>query len=612
MCGIVGYIGMEAAAPILLEGLSKLEYRGYDSAGMAVRRDEKPVQIAKARGKLDALEKLTCGGKALDGNCGIAHTRWATHGEPNVENAHPHFSDDRHVVLVHNGIIENHRDLKKKLKKKGYGFYSDTDTEVAAKLIDYYHKKYGGTPVEAIARSMMRMRGSYALAVLFDSHPGEIYAARKDSPLIVAETAQACHLASDVQAILKHSRSIYYVDNMEIVRLDGGRAEFFSVDEERMDKRPVYISWKAEAAEKGGYAHFMLKEIHEQDRAVRDTIASMLRDDRIDLEKAGLTKDEILRIQDMYILGCGSAYHAGLVMQHAMEELARIPVRAEIASEFRYRRALLGSDTLVVIISQSGETADSIAALRRAKELGARTLAIVNVPGSAIAREADLSIYTLAGPEVAVATTKAYSAQLAVGYVLSIGFAHARGALDRNRYAELVSELKTLPDKIARTIRGRERVQLLAAKLCNTRSAFFIGRGIDYALCMEGSLKLKEVSYIHSEAYAAGELKHGAISLIEDGTLVVGVFTREELFEKMQSNMAECSSRGAWLVGITNYGNDSAGNASDFTIFIPRTEVLFAASLAVVPLQLLAYYVSLERGEDVDKPRNLAKSVTVE
>ena len=612
MCGIVGYIGNDLAAPILLDGLSKLEYRGYDSAGLAVRDGDKTIEIVKAKGRLKELKEKTDGGMALKGSCGIGHTRWATHGEPSTENAHPHHSDDNAVVLVHNGIIENYQFLRDKLVKNGYSFYSQTDTEVATKLIDYYYKKYKGGPVEAIARSMMRIRGSYALAIMFKDYPGEIFATRRDSPMIIGVEGDAAYLASDVPAILKYTRSVYYIDNMEIARLGKGTVRFCTVDQEPIEKQPVQITWDAESAERAGFEHFMIKEIHEQPRVVTDTINSIVREGRVDLSEAGISEEMLRSFSQVHIVACGSAYHVGVVTQYVMEDLARIPVRVDIASEFRYRKPLLTPDSLVIIISQSGETADSLAALREAKSQGVQTLAIVNVVGSSIAREADHVIYTYAGPEIAVATTKAYSTQLIVGYLVSIELAHARGQIGDGEYDRLIAELKTLPDKIERVIEDKERIQWFAAKFSNAREAFFIGRGIDYAISLEGSLKMKEISYVHSEAYAAGELKHGTISLIENGTLVIGILTQEELYEKMISNMAECKSRGAYLMGITNYGNYNTEDTADFTVYIPKTDPHFTASLAVIPLQLLGYYLSITKGLDVDKPRNLAKSVTVE
>ena len=548
----------------------------------------------------------------MHGTCGIGHTRWATHGEPSELNAHPHCSDDRNVVGVHNGIIENYQELREKLQHKGYNFYSDTDTEVAIKLIDYYYKKYEHTPVDAINHAMVRIRGSYALAIMFRDYPEEIYAARKDSPMIIGVADGESFVASDVPAILKYTRNVYYIGNMELCRLQKGNVTFYNLDGDEIEKDLVEIQWDAEAAEKAGFEHFMMKEIHEQPKAVRDTVNSVVRDGKIDLGGVGITEEEIQKLQQIYIVACGSAYHVGVAAQYVIEELAQIPVRVELASEFRYRRMLFAPNSLVIIVSQSGETADSLAALREAKAHGIKTLAIVNVVGSTIAREADHVFYTLAGPEIAVATTKAYSTQLIASYILSIEFARVRGMIDEDRTAELIAELQTIPDKIEKLLEDKERIQWFAAKQMNAQNMFFIGRGIDYAVSLEGSLKMKEISYIHSEAYAAGELKHGTISLIEPGTLVIGVLTQQDLYEKTVSNMVECKSRGAYLMALTTYGNYSIEDCAEFVIYIPKTDPLFAASLAVIPLQLMGYYVSVAKGLDVDKPRNLAKSVTVE
>lgn len=612
MCGIVGFIGSHQAAPILLDGLSNLEYRGYDSAGLAVRDGDAPVQIVKAKGRLKALAEKTNNGETLKGTCGIGHTRWATHGEPSETNAHPHCSDDGNVVGVHNGIIENYQELKDKLVRKGYTFYSSTDTEAAIKLIDYYYKKYEGTPVDAINHAMVRIRGSYALAVMFRDYPGEIYVARKDSPMILGVTDGECYVASDVPAILKYTRQVYYIGNMEMARLADGAVTFYNLDGDEISRELTEIEWDAEAAEKGGFEHFMMKEIHEQPKAVADTLSSVIRDGRLDLSGVGLTAEEIRDISQVHIVACGSAYHVGAVAQYVMEDLAELPVRIDVASEFRYRKPLLDPRSLVIVISQSGETADSLAALREAKQCGVKTLAIVNVVGSSIAREADNVFYTMAGPEIAVATTKAYSTQLMAVYCLALQFALVRGKMDEKRYSTLLEELQTIPEKIEKILEDKERIQWFAAKNSMAKDVFFIGRGIDYAVSLEGSLKLKEISYIHSEAYAAGELKHGTISLIENGTLVIGVLTQEQLYEKMLSNMAECGSRGAYLMGLTSYGRYDIEDAVNFAVYVPRIDEHFAASLAVIPLQLLGYYVSVARGLDVDKPRNLAKSVTVE
>ena len=612
MCGIVGYVGSQQAAPILLDGLSKLEYRGYDSAGLAVRNGTEETEVIKAKGRLKVLFEKTNGGTAVPGTCGIGHTRWATHGEPSENNAHPHMSDDGNVVAVHNGIIENYQELKNKLLRKGYTFYSETDTEVAVKLIDYYYKKYEGTPVDAINHSLVRIRGSYALAVMFKDYPEEIYVARKDSPMILGVGDGESFIASDVPAILKYTRNVYYIGNLEMAKVSKEEITFYNLDGEEIQKKMKTVDWDAEAAEKAGYEHFMMKEIHEQPRAVKDTLNSVLKDGKIDLTDIGLAEEDIRRTRQIYIVACGSAYHVGMVAQYVIEDLVKIPVRVELASEFRYRKPILDPNGLVIIISQSGETADSLAALRETKAQGIRTLGIVNVVGSSIAREADKVFYTLAGPEISVATTKAYSTQLMASYILAIQFAKVKNTITEEQYENYIAELQAIPEKIEKIIEDKERIQWFAAKQANAKDAFFVGRGIDYAICMEGSLKMKEISYVHSEAYAAGELKHGTISLIEDGTLVIGVLTQPELYEKTISNMVECKSRGAYLMGLTTYGNYSIEDTADFVVYIPKTDEHFEASLAVIPLQLMGYYVSVAKGLDVDKPRNLAKSVTVE
>lgn len=612
MCGIVGFTGCHQAAPILLDGLSKLEYRGYDSAGIAVRDGEGETEVIKAKGRLKVLSEKTNDGESVPGTCGIGHTRWATHGEPSENNAHPHVSDDGNVVAVHNGIIENYQELKDKLLRKGYAFYSETDTEVAVKLVDYYYKKYEGTPVDAINHAMVRIRGSYALAIMFKDYPEEIYVARKDSPMILGVSDGESYVASDVPAILKYTRNVYYIGNLEMARVRKGEITFYNLDGEEIQKQMKTIEWDAEAAEKAGFEHFMMKEIHEQPKAVQDTLNSVVKDGQIDLSEIGLTDENIQDIDQIYIIACGSAYHVGMAAQYVFEDIVRVPVRVELASEFRYRNPILNPKALAIIISQSGETADSLAALRLCKENNIRTLGIVNVVGSSIAREADNVFYTLAGPEISVATTKAYSTQLIAAYALAIQFAKVKGTISEEQYAAYIKELETLPDKIQRIIDDKERIQWFASKQANAKDVFFIGRGIDYAICLEGSLKMKEISYIHSEAYAAGELKHGTISLIEDGTLVIGVLTQPSLYEKTVSNMVECRSRGAYLMGLTTFGNYNIEDTADFTVYMPKTDPHFATSLAVIPLQLLGYYVSVAKGLDVDKPRNLAKSVTVE
>ena len=612
MCGIVGFTGVQQAAPILLDGLSKLEYRGYDSAGIAVRNGENETEIVKAKGRLKVLAEKTDNGAAVLGSCGIGHTRWATDGEPSESNAHPHKSDDGNVVAVHNGIIENYLELKEKLTRKGYVFYSETDTEVAVKLIDYYYKKYEGTPIDAINHAMVRIRGSYALAVMFKDYPEEIYVSRKDSPMILGIEDGESYIASDVPAILKYTRNVYYIGNMELACVRKGEITFYNLHGEEIEKELKTIKWDAEAAEKAGFEHFMMKEIHEQPKVVGDTLNSVLKDGQFDLSSVGLSEEEIKDISQIYIVACGSAYHVGIAAQYVIEDLAKIPVRVELGSEFRYRNPLLDPKGLVIVISQSGETADSLAALRESKEKGVRTMAIVNVVGSSIAREADSVFYTLAGPEIAVATTKAYSTQLMATYILALQFAKVRGEISDETYKNKIAELQTIPDKIAKILDDKERIQWFASKQANAHDVFFVGRGIDYAICMEGSLKMKEISYIHSEAYAAGELKHGTISLIEDDILVVGVLTQPDLYEKTISNMVECRSRGAYLMGLTTFGQYNIEDSTDFAVYIPKIDPHFATSLAVIPLQLLGYYISVAKGLDVDKPRNLAKSVTVE
>ena len=608
MCGIVGYIGKEEAAPILLDGLSKLEYRGYDSAGIAVF-DGESINVAKTKGRLKVLSELTHDGRMLPGTLGIGHTRWATHGSPSDTNAHPHLNSEETIVVVHNGIIENYLKLKKKLESKGYRFVSETDTEVIAHLLDYY---YRGNPLEAVTKIMHRMEGSYALGIIFKDHPNELYAVRKDSPLIVGHTDGGSIIASDVPAVLKYTRDVYFIENEEIVRLTEQNMEFFTVDEEPLKKEPVHIDWDANAAEKGGYEHFMLKEMYEQPKAIADTFSPRIKDGRIEIEELGMDDEAIRAVKKIVIVACGSAYHTGMTSKYIFEGMARIPVEVDLASEFRYRDPILTDGTLVIVISQSGETADSLAALREAKEKGCKVLGIVNVVGSSIAREADNVMYTWAGPEIAVATTKAYSCQLIALYLLAMKFAHVRGTILEGELAEMIEDLKKLPAQVEMLLNNKDRIQKFANRYLAAKSIFFIGRGIDYAISMEGSLKLKEVSYIHSEAYAAGELKHGTISLIEDGTLVTALLTQENLYKKMISNIEEVKTRGAFVMAVTNEGHSDVEKAADYVVYIPKTNKYFTNSLAIIPLQLFGYYVAVGRGCDVDKPRNLAKSVTVE
>ena len=608
MCGIVGYIGKQQAAPAILDGLAKLEYRGYDSAGMAVVNGDK-IQITKAVGRLKVLEELTHGGATMPGTVGIGHTRWATHGAPSDANSHPHYNAEETIAVVHNGIIENYLPLKEKLISKGYQFKSETDTEVVAQLMDYYYK---GNPLEAIIKVMNRVQGSYALGIVFADHPDEVFAVRKDSPLITGQNEDGCFIASDVPAILKYTRKVYFIENQEIVHLKADGMHFYSIDEEEIEKEPVTIEWDADAAEKGGYEHFMLKEMYEQPKTVTDTLMPRLKDNDIVIEELNMSDEDIKAIKKIHIVACGSAYHTGVTAKYIIEGIARIPVEVDVASEFRYRNPILEEGAMVVVISQSGETADTLAALRESQALGYKVLGIVNVVGSSIAREADNVMYTWAGPEIAVATTKAYSAQLIALYLLAMKFAKVRGKIDDKSFQEMVEDLKRLPGQIERLLANKERIQRFANRYVAAKDVFFIGRGIDYAISLEASLKLKEISYIHSEAYAAGELKHGTISLIEEGTLVAAVATQDALFQKTLSNMVEVKARGAFVLAVTNEGNTDIEKAADYVIYIPKTNPYFTNSLAIIPLQLFGYYVSVGKGCDVDKPRNLAKSVTVE
>lgn len=608
MCGIVGYIGTKQAAPIILDGLTKLEYRGYDSAGMAIY-DGNKINITKSVGRLKILENLTHGGETMQGICGIGHTRWATHGVPNDTNAHPHFNTDETIAVVHNGIIENYLQLRQTLTDRGYQFVSETDTEVLAHLLDYYYK---GNPLEAVTKVLHRVEGSYALGILFADCPDQIFAARKDSPLIVGQNDEGCFIASDVPAILKYTRKVYYVDNQEVVRLRGDHMHFYTVDEEEIGKEAVTIDWDADAAEKAGYEHFMLKEMYEQPKTVTDTLMPRIKKDDIVIEELNMTDEELASIKKIHIVACGSAYHAGVTGKYVIEGLARIPVEVDLASEFRYRNPILEEGAMVIVISQSGETADTLAALRESKARGFKVLGIVNVVGSSIAREADNVMYTWAGPEIAVATTKAYSAQLVALYLLAMKLGKVRGQLDNKTFASLLGDLRCLPDQIELLLNNKLKIQKFANRYVGAKDVFFIGRGIDYAISLEGSLKLKEISYIHSEAYAAGELKHGTISLIEEGTLVAAVSTQPDLYAKTISNMVEVKARGAFVLAVTCEENKAIEKAADYVIYIPETNPYFANSLAIIPLQLFGYYVSVGKGCDVDKPRNLAKSVTVE
>ncbi len=611
MCGIVGYIGKRQAAPILLDGLSKLEYRGYDSAGLAIY-DGSAINIQKSTGRLKVLSELTHDGSTMPGTVGIGHTRWATHGEPNDTNAHPHFNETKSIAVVHNGIIENYIKLKKKLLDRGYRFVSDTDTEVVAHLLDYYYKKTSGDIIDTITKIMHRVEGSYALGIIFAECPDKVYALRKDSPLIVGKSEDGNLIASDVPAVLRYTRDVYFIENEEIACLTEEAIEFFNSDGEPIAKESKAIEWDINAAEKGGYEHFMLKEMYEQPKTVRDTLSPRIKNNEIVIEELGMSAEEIRHINRIHIVACGSAYHTGVTAKYILEGLARIPVEVDLASEFRYRDPILSPEDLVIVTSQSGETADSLAALREAKEQGILTLGIVNVVGSSIAREADRVMYTWAGPEIAVATTKAYSAQLIALYLLAIYFARAKDMVTDEKMADMITELKAIPAQIEMLLANKEHIQKIANRYVGAKDVFFIGRGIDYAIGLEGSLKLKEISYVHSEAYAAGELKHGTISLIEEGTLVTSLLTQKALYKKTMSNIVEVRSRGAVVLAVTNEDNTEIEKTADYVIYLPQTNKYFTNSLAIIPLQLFAYYVSVGKGCDVDKPRNLAKSVTVE
>ncbi len=607
MCGIVGYIGEKQASPILLDGLEKLEYRGYDSAGIAVLNNGE-INAQKAKGRLQILKDKTNDGADVVGTIGIGHTRWATHGEPSDINSHPHLSQSGRFAVVHNGIIENYITLKEMLISKGFTFLSETDTEVIAHLFEYYYK---GDIMDAMIKVISRVEGSYALGVLCSDYPDSFIAVRKASPLIIGLGENENFIASDVTAILKHTKNVYYIEDNEIVVLKKDSVKIYNTDKEELSKNVFTVDWDISAAEKGGYEHFMIKEIEEQPKALRDTISPRIKDGRIVLDDVSLTKEDIKNIRKIFVVACGSAYHAGVVGKYVIEKMCRIPVEAVIASEFRYSDPIVTKNDLVIVISQSGETADTLEALKIAKDRGARILSIVNVVGSAIANASDDVIYTWAGPEIAVATTKAYSTQLSVMYLLALYMAEKLSTITSGQYKKYINELEALPDMVAKLLEDKEQVAYLASKFYNCHSIFFIGRNLDYAVSLEGSLKLKEISYIHSEAYAAGELKHGTISLIEDGTLVIALATYKDLFDKTVSNIREVTSRGAVVMGITTDDHNMDGVA-DHTIKIPVTSDIFLPSLSVIPLQLFGYYVAAQKGCDIDKPRNLAKSVTVE
>ena len=608
MCGIVGYVGKEQAAPIILDGLEKLEYRGYDSAGLAVYNGNK-IQIRKSVGRLKTLVELTHRGEMMPGNLGIGHTRWATHGAPTDANSHPHYNAKETIAVVHNGIIENYVKLRKKLENKGYEFVSETDTEVLAHLLDYYYK---GNPLEAITKVMHRVEGSYALGVIFAEHSDRIFAVRKASPLIVGRSDKGCFIASDVPAILKYTRNVYFMDNYEVACLRADDLTFYSSDEEVIIKEPVTIAWDAEAAEKGGFEHFMLKEMYEQPKVLEETLRKCISKGEIQIDELKMTEEDFGRISKIYIVACGSSYHAGVTGKYVIENIARVPVEVDLASEFRYRNPIIDENALVIVISQSGETADSLAAMADMRARGVKVLGIVNVVGSSIARDADYVMYTWAGPEIAVATTKAYSAQLMALYLFAMKLGKIKGVLSDDDFKTMLDDMKLLPQQVEFLLSNQRKIQKFANRYVAAKSIFFIGRGIDYAISLEGSLKLKEISYIHSEAYAAGELKHGTISLIEEGTLVACVATQEHLYQKTISKMVEVKARGAFVLAVTNEGNYEMEASADYVIYIPKTNRYFTNTLAIIPLQLFGYYVAVGKGCDVDKPRNLAKSVTVE
>ena len=610
MCGIVGFIGEQEAAPILLEGLARMEYRGYDSAGLAVLDAGKGLQVVKAKGRLKVLNEKVDGGKKMFGTVGVGHTRWATHGEPSDANSHPLLSDSGRIAVVHNGIIENYMEIKEFLQEKGIVFHSDTDTEVVAQLLDYY---YRGDILDAVQKVLHRIEGSYGLGIICSEHPEQLIAARKDSPLVLGYGDGFNMMASDVTALIKYTRDVSYMENGEIAVLTRQGIQVYNLLLEPVEKEHSTVDWDISDAEKGGYEHFMFKEIMEQPEAIRKTITPRIKDDRVVLDDIDLSADYVKNISKFYIIACGSSYHVGMVGKYVLEKMLRKPVEVALASEFRYCSPIVDKNTLVIVISQSGETLDTMEALREAKRLGGRTLAIVNVVGSSIAKEADDVIYTWAGPEIAVATTKAYSTQLAVLDLLCLYLADLLGSIAPEEYTEILTELTRIPDKLKEVLEQKERIQQYASQFFNHDSIFFIGRNLDYAIGLEASLKLKEISYIHSEAYAAGELKHGTISLIEQGTLVIALATYGQLIDKAVSNMIEVQSRGATVLGLTDTTHEEAlGKHADAIITVPETHPLLMPSLAVVPMQLFAYYVALARGCDIDKPRNLAKSVTVE
>ena len=612
MCGIIGFAGREQAAPILLDGLARMEYRGYDSAGIAVRSEVRGLQVKKAKGRLQVLSDLTHNGADLEGTLGIGHTRWATHGEPNDVNAHPHISENGQIALVHNGIIENYLEIKEQLQRHGVKFASDTDSEVVAQLLEFHYNECHSM-LEAVGRVLRRIEGSYALGIICSDYPNALIAARKDSPLILGYGENGNFIASDVTAVIKHTRDVVYMEDGEVAVVTPESIDVFDSEMNPLEKQHSQVDWDVSAAEKGGYAHFMFKEIMEQPEAIRKTVSPRIRDGRVVLDDVSMTADYVKNISRIFIIACGSSYHVGMVSKYNWERLLRRPVQVDLASEFRYSDPLVDENTLVIVISQSGETLDTMAAMREAKRRGARTLAVVNVVGSSIAREADDVLYTWAGPEIAVATTKAYSTQLALMDLIGLYLADLLGAVEKSEYDAILAEMQLLPEKMSQFLEHFEDVQYFASRYFNHNSIFFIGRNLDYAMGLEGSLKLKEISYIHSEAYASGELKHGTISLIEPGTLVVALGTYAALFDKAMSNVVEVKARGAAVLAVTTETfKEKMEKTADSTIVVPDTHPVLQPLLGVVPRQLFAYYVALQRGCDIDKPRNLAKSVTVE
>ncbi|MBR9647373.1 glutamine--fructose-6-phosphate transaminase (isomerizing) [Clostridium tyrobutyricum] len=609
MCGIVGFVGKKNATPILIDGLSKLEYRGYDSAGVAVLDKENNINVVKAKGRLVNL-KGKLDSNPIEGYIGIGHTRWATHGEPSDINAHPHCNADGTISVVHNGIIENYIELREWLMSLGYKFISDTDTEVIPQIIDHF---YNGNLLDAVIKATTKLEGSYALGVISSKEPNKLIAVRKDSPLVVGVGKGEYFVASDVPAMLSHTRDIYYLNDKEFVEITEDGVKIFNQEKQQINRELVHVTWNADAAEKGGYAHFMIKEINEQPKAIKDTLSSRVVPGKpINLDNITITPEQIKNIDRIYVIACGTAYHAGVVGKYVIEKLARIPVEVDIASEFRYRDPMIDKNTLMIVLSQSGETADTLAALREAKSMGARVIAITNVVGSSVSREADDVLYTWAGPEIAVASTKAYTTQLITMYMLALFFAENKKTLSNAEIDKIKEDMLTIPEKAQEVLKNKDTIQKFASNTYMHKDMFFLGRGLDYAVAMEGALKVKEISYIHSEAYAGGELKHGTMALIEEGTVVIALAAQNDLYDKMVSNIKEVTTRGAKVLGFTANGKTGLEKVVDSTVYIPEISDILSPVLVVIYLQLLAYYIAVDKGCDVDKPRNLAKSVTVE